>query len=87
MPGGFQSPRDSNASKYGALVGVHTINHAPKISPDRVIYSGVINVGVKGHEDFADLCGKYHVSAEVSRDEFDQPELITQKDLEQYAHG
>ncbi len=86
MPSGFKTPDDSKLAKLGQYVTAYTVNHAPYLSADRVVYTGMVNVGIQGHKDFGDLCGKFHVSAEVTRDEFENPQQISQGDLERYAH-
>lgn len=85
----FKAPADSIAARHGRLVRWYSVRDANVVSTeDLATVSGTAYVGVPGDPRFYDVCGSYHVTASVERDEWDRVdrERINEKQLLEQAN-
>lgn len=74
---------NSLIGKHGKLVDWYVVTAKNNLlTPDEATYAGVLYAGKRGHEKFNDVCGKYEVVATVNRNEWDNPAMVTAKDLD-----
>jgi len=83
---GSSDYRHTDIAKYGPRVNRYMIDDPDNLStPDQASYSGSMYIGFSGVESYFDICGKYHISTTVNREEWEHPESVNQAMLKNKA--
>ncbi len=81
------SPPTSPGVVAGKKIKLYDNKPTVSIQPNEVNLNGTIYVGVPGDEKFADVCGRYNISATVNRGEWDNQDKITDRELLKQARN
>lgn len=86
-PGKFITPVDSNVARFARQITVYDTPSKLSISGDEKTarYTGQVHVGIRGNPAYANICGNFIISGEVSASELPSVQRDNQKLLVQYA--